>query len=265
VQEIDPISSEILIDFKRWADAEFGSVKSAFSVFDYDKSRSLSLREWRRCCRIYGYDGCARLIFRALDTDGSGTLSLNEIIFLDGWMMNQANSEADFDGCSESESARRGSILDDDSDFLPRLPAPVLREIEEAAMLAMDVLGDGKPVNPVKKRISVAKSHRGSTLQPHRRRSAGSKRASASTLGLTELSRQESGSRKISLLPPIDPDDADGEEAMSGFDDDEEENEYADQDEIVHIDSQHRESIFEVMNVFKAKFSTIQHEVAESS
>lgn len=87
LREIDKTSSESLADFKRWADGEFGSVKTSYYVFDHDNSHSVSSREFRRCCSIYGYEGNAHLLFRVLDVEGNGSLGISEISFLDEWAL----------------------------------------------------------------------------------------------------------------------------------------------------------------------------------
>lgn len=153
LEEIDPVSNSILVDFKRWADTEFGSVKSAFILFDTDRSGSLSVREWRQACRIYGYNGCPRLLFFALDVDGGGFLSMAETSFLDGWP-SEANAAAlaaalreyQFAGenTSEYQLGLEDSETEGDTNRDPNmslLPAPVLKDLERAAMKAIDVLG----------------------------------------------------------------------------------------------------------------------------
>jgi len=137
LHEIDPISSEILVDFRKWADEEFGSVRSAFGVFDNDHSGALSLKEWRRNCRIYGYDGCARLLFHCLDVDNSDSLTLKEIGFLDGWHVSPEGLLA-VSGDLDQTCQLTPSELK-----LPRLPAPILRELERVAIVAMDILQKG--------------------------------------------------------------------------------------------------------------------------
>lgn len=90
LNELDPEASRTLLEFRRWALHEFGSVKSAFQVFDIDGSGELSFREFRRACRIYGYEGSTRELFFAFDTSNEGSLSLNEVSFLDEWDMQSA-------------------------------------------------------------------------------------------------------------------------------------------------------------------------------
>jgi Ca2+-binding EF-hand superfamily protein len=95
LKEIDSTSSESLADFKRWADGEFGSVKTSYYVFDHDNSHSVSSREFRRCCSIYGYEGNAHLLFRVLDVEGNGSLGISEISFLDEWALTADPEEAE--------------------------------------------------------------------------------------------------------------------------------------------------------------------------
>ncbi|CAE7852140.1 unnamed protein product [Symbiodinium microadriaticum] len=83
LQEIDPASSSALANFRRWCDEEFGSVRSAFSVFDNSGDNEVNYREWRRSLRFYGFEGDASTLFYALDVERSGTLALQEVEFLD--------------------------------------------------------------------------------------------------------------------------------------------------------------------------------------
>jgi len=96
LEEIDPASSQILTNYKEWADDEFGGVRSAFSVFDSDGSNSLTLKEWRHACRVYGFVGNSKNLFSALDVEGNGSLSLDEIGFLDEWDFPRAKGSCDF-------------------------------------------------------------------------------------------------------------------------------------------------------------------------
>jgi len=85
LRELDPVSSNTLASFRRWADEEFGGVRYAYGVFDSDGSNQVTFREFRRACRIYGFDGNVHTLFRALDVQGSNTLSMDEVSFLDDW------------------------------------------------------------------------------------------------------------------------------------------------------------------------------------
>lgn len=91
--EIDPVSSRSLEDFRKWCDEEFGSVRSAFGVFDVTGDNEVSYREWRRSLRIYGFSGNASALFHALDVERNGSLSLNEVDFLDEWVFAQKEGE----------------------------------------------------------------------------------------------------------------------------------------------------------------------------
>eukprot|EP00747_Dinoflagellata_sp_TGD_P095898 gnl/TRDRNA2_/TRDRNA2_166648_c0_seq1.p1 gnl/TRDRNA2_/TRDRNA2_166648_c0~~gnl/TRDRNA2_/TRDRNA2_166648_c0_seq1.p1 ORF type:complete len:801 (-),score=144.13 gnl/TRDRNA2_/TRDRNA2_166648_c0_seq1:54-2456(-) len=85
LHELDPAASDTLLGFKNWADAEFGSVRSAFNVFDTDGSNEVSYREFRRACRSYGFERDVHALFHALDHEKNGNLSMDEVAFLDDW------------------------------------------------------------------------------------------------------------------------------------------------------------------------------------
>mmetsp|Transcript_7709 Transcript_7709/g.16945 ORF Transcript_7709/g.16945 Transcript_7709/m.16945 type:complete len:721 (-) Transcript_7709:15-2177(-) len=85
LKEIDPAANQVLLDFKTWADDEFGGVRSAFGVFDCDASQEVNYREFRKGCRRYGYAGDTHSLFRALDVDRNGVLGLDQVSFLDNW------------------------------------------------------------------------------------------------------------------------------------------------------------------------------------
>ncbi|CAE7591088.1 unnamed protein product, partial [Symbiodinium pilosum] len=112
LRQIDEESDMVLSNFRRWCVSEFGSVKSAFAVFDSDCSGSLSFHEFRAACRVYGYDGSARTLFSALDVDQQGTLTLKEISFLDDWEIQAAENdlgESHRAGFGPSSKAGHGS------------------------------------------------------------------------------------------------------------------------------------------------------------
>lgn len=85
LHEVDASSSNTLMNFKSWAEKEFGGVRAAFGVFDEDSSNDVSRKEFRRACRSFGFDGDCDSIFSAFDVDGQGTLSSSEVSFLDEW------------------------------------------------------------------------------------------------------------------------------------------------------------------------------------
>mmetsp|Transcript_20383 Transcript_20383/g.36478 ORF Transcript_20383/g.36478 Transcript_20383/m.36478 type:complete len:771 (+) Transcript_20383:146-2458(+) len=94
LQEIDSVSSEALGVFRRWCDEEFGSVRSAFQVFDSSGDNEVTYREWRRSLRIYGFEGNASTLFYALDVERNGSLALEEVDFLDDWSFPQEGEVA---------------------------------------------------------------------------------------------------------------------------------------------------------------------------
>eukprot|EP00747_Dinoflagellata_sp_TGD_P168505 gnl/TRDRNA2_/TRDRNA2_195024_c0_seq1.p1 gnl/TRDRNA2_/TRDRNA2_195024_c0~~gnl/TRDRNA2_/TRDRNA2_195024_c0_seq1.p1 ORF type:complete len:840 (+),score=161.68 gnl/TRDRNA2_/TRDRNA2_195024_c0_seq1:101-2521(+) len=85
LKEIDSTSHNALLEFKRWADDEFGGVRSAFKALDTDCSNELTYREFRAACHNFGFEGDLRTLFESLDQDGQMMLNYKEVIFLDDW------------------------------------------------------------------------------------------------------------------------------------------------------------------------------------
>jgi len=92
-QELDEASARVLLEFKAWATEEFGSLISAFQVFDEDDSREVTKQEFCTSCRTYNYIGKPTHLFHCLDVDGEGTLTLEEVCFLDGWETQEKQEE----------------------------------------------------------------------------------------------------------------------------------------------------------------------------
>lgn len=68
-------------------------MRSALSVFNTNKSHQVSSTEFKRSCRIYGYEGNAGTLFRALDVERDGFLSTEEVAFLDDWEVDDTTVE----------------------------------------------------------------------------------------------------------------------------------------------------------------------------
>jgi len=85
LREIDGPSFELLNGFKTWAESEFGSVKSTFLMLDADNSGDFDKREWAKSLVYFGFQGDCRALFKVLDTDGEGLVSIDEVAFLDQW------------------------------------------------------------------------------------------------------------------------------------------------------------------------------------
>jgi len=85
LNEIDKHASELLFDFKNWADEEFGGVRHAFDTLDADGSGEMTFKEFVQATHAYGFQGDAKLLFDALDSNRNGMVALNEISFMDGW------------------------------------------------------------------------------------------------------------------------------------------------------------------------------------
>lgn len=85
LREISSSAHAVLTEFKRWADEEFGSVRTAFKVLDADSSNDLTYREFRGAVRNFGFIGDAQTLFKSLDQEGASHLSPKEVVFLDDW------------------------------------------------------------------------------------------------------------------------------------------------------------------------------------
>lgn len=93
LKEIDSEAAHSLVDFRKWADKEFGSVRSAFEVFDQSRDNEVSFKEFRAACRAFGFRRNIKSLFDALDTDQQGLLSLDEVVFLDDWEVEDEDAE----------------------------------------------------------------------------------------------------------------------------------------------------------------------------
>jgi len=107
LKEVDPEAHECLTNFKTWADAEFGGVRSAFKVLDADGSGSLNFKEFKSACRMYGFTGECKSLFHNLDQMGKGSLQLHEVSFLDNWPNEDLASESEFGSLDDGASSRR--------------------------------------------------------------------------------------------------------------------------------------------------------------
>eukprot|EP00933_Yihiella_yeosuensis_P055633 TRINITY_DN5447_c0_g1_i4.p1 TRINITY_DN5447_c0_g1~~TRINITY_DN5447_c0_g1_i4.p1 ORF type:complete len:774 (+),score=163.57 TRINITY_DN5447_c0_g1_i4:112-2433(+) len=124
LSEIDGVSSQVLASFRHWCDQEFGSVRSAFGVFDASGDNEVTLREWRRSCRIYGFEGQAHILFHALDVEKNGSLSVEEVDFLDGWDFPKEDG-ADEDDVHSFEGSK-GSVREPSgtTEYITDTPGP---------------------------------------------------------------------------------------------------------------------------------------------
>lgn len=113
--EIDADASNTLGNFKAWADEEFGSVKSAFSVFDNDGSNEVTFREFRKACRTYGFPESVDIksVFEALDVAKNHKLSSEEVMFLDDWDFPDEPKEDEEDESNVEPPQRDAYIVSD--------------------------------------------------------------------------------------------------------------------------------------------------------
>lgn len=86
-KEIDEEVYEALVEFKKWAEDEFGTVKTAFKTMDADHTGSLNYKEFRFAARSFGFPGDVQAIFDNLDHTGENTIHAKEVVFLDTWLL----------------------------------------------------------------------------------------------------------------------------------------------------------------------------------
>lgn len=91
--EIDLPTAKILNDFHVWAQNEFGSVRSAFKVFDDDDSGLITLKEFVHNCHIYGYEGNAHDMFHVIDINRDKTLCYKELAFLEDFVIEEHGAD----------------------------------------------------------------------------------------------------------------------------------------------------------------------------
>jgi len=86
-QELDMPGAEVLAEFKSFVTAKFGSAENAFNAMDKAKSNSgrLSERDFLEECQKNGFTA-TRALFRGLDFHATGSITRDEILFLDQWV-----------------------------------------------------------------------------------------------------------------------------------------------------------------------------------
>lgn len=82
----DAVGFETLVAFKGWMEQRFGGASAAFRKMDADASGKLKLGEMRRFVEgPHSFNGDIDLVFKSLDMNDSGSLSENEMTWLDSW------------------------------------------------------------------------------------------------------------------------------------------------------------------------------------
>jgi len=158
LKDIDAVAAEFLDAFRTWARKEFGSVVAAFGVFGADGSdsaSSVSSREFSRACRFYGYRGNAMALFKALDVERDGSLTIKEVAFLDAWEIDDGQDEVVEEAKRSHPSA--GGRQTSGSEAAMPTPSP-RAELE-------DTIGSSQTFWPQQ---SASGSTPWSTLQSHR-------------------------------------------------------------------------------------------------
>eukprot|EP00930_Biecheleria_cincta_P071537 TRINITY_DN59028_c0_g1_i1.p1 TRINITY_DN59028_c0_g1~~TRINITY_DN59028_c0_g1_i1.p1 ORF type:complete len:807 (-),score=139.04 TRINITY_DN59028_c0_g1_i1:59-2479(-) len=130
LSEIDQESSQVLLKFRKWANCEFGTVRTMFQVFDADGSNAISFQEFRANCRVYGYESSTKVLFSALDVDQEGSLSLKEVDFLDEWDLGDDDDAQGKDDASFANKDRFGHSQRDTQEAEGQLLSEAMKELE---------------------------------------------------------------------------------------------------------------------------------------
>jgi len=104
LQEFDGPSSELLQSFKEWLDTNYGSVEFAFKQIDTDGSGSLTCNELKRACKRMNWEGDVQNLFNCLaieNVPGKRSLSSQDLAFLDTWKPNPDEWEGEVDELAE--------------------------------------------------------------------------------------------------------------------------------------------------------------------
>jgi len=126
LNELDPVSHNLLVSFKHWATRHFRSVGAAFRNLDKDNSGSLTFSEIRKATKQLKWDGDPKLLFEALDMSGERTaaeprrtIDLDEIAFLDGYNEEIPTHGDVLEQPQFSQSSRRSKSLTSASKHAP--------------------------------------------------------------------------------------------------------------------------------------------------
>ncbi|CAE7230661.1 unnamed protein product, partial [Symbiodinium sp. CCMP2456] len=133
LRELDPLASEILEEFKAWADEEFGGVRAAFEILDEDKSGGFTQREFVKMLRSYGFRGDCKALFNTLSGGGlQDSVTLQDIAFLDLW-----DDEED-----ASEDEQKPEKLEQVAPKKPPRISPRLQELARTRKPRLPMLSD---------------------------------------------------------------------------------------------------------------------------
>eukprot|EP00931_Biecheleriopsis_adriatica_P022248 TRINITY_DN14351_c0_g2_i1.p1 TRINITY_DN14351_c0_g2~~TRINITY_DN14351_c0_g2_i1.p1 ORF type:complete len:803 (-),score=174.13 TRINITY_DN14351_c0_g2_i1:52-2460(-) len=147
--EVDPEANRMLIELKKWADAEFGGVRAAFKVLDRDKSGELTVQEFRHAVLLYGFSGAEVTLFKCLDANMQGRLQLTEVNFLDSWEV--YDDDGEHVGLQDEQSRRGKSTSGQASSIASVNDSMYEYATEGPGPGAYDIASTfgAKPMNPI--------------------------------------------------------------------------------------------------------------------
>jgi CRP-like cAMP-binding protein/Ca2+-binding EF-hand superfamily protein len=145
LQNIDSESARVLMDFKEWAEATFGSINFAFRVIDQDRNNAVSLPVFKRNMQVFGFPGDVRLLFQSLKPDVSGRqnsrdarLRLDDMKHLVSWehtseALEDMESDDDVKEERSGEEAQQGEVV---SSCFADAAAEGNRKLEEKSLMS---------------------------------------------------------------------------------------------------------------------------------
>lgn len=79
-EDIVPLEAHSVEQFKAILISRYGSIVQAWTeVLDTSGDGQLDYKEFLAACRVIGFEGSLKKVYRELDKDGSGEISLNEL------------------------------------------------------------------------------------------------------------------------------------------------------------------------------------------
>jgi Ca2+-binding EF-hand superfamily protein len=112
LNEIDQEAADALMNFKRWAEATFGTITHMFHVIDKAKVGKVSFPIFRRALRNFGFEGDAGVLFQSLKPCAKNSkksnrrheLTLQDLLYLSTWETEGETNAGKADGDKQSNS-----------------------------------------------------------------------------------------------------------------------------------------------------------------
>ena len=143
MEEFSPEHYNVLMSFKEWASALYGSVGNAFKNFDKEGDGILTLSILRRACQKGKWSGDAQMLFdsvRPSSCKDPNQITVEDVSFLDLWPDREdgedpAEDVAVLDGDSEAEdSDSKGKAATEKTPKTPKVAPSVFERLYQVPM-----------------------------------------------------------------------------------------------------------------------------------